>query len=136
MIDAVLDASVVLKWFHAEGEGRVADARQLRVRFESGELRVLAPSLLFLELLNVAARRWRFGRARLEELAATLPMLGFELLEPELSGVARWAGRGLTAYDVAYVAVAEQAGAQLITDDGQIVRAAPGVAVALGAAPD
>ena len=45
--------------------------------------------------------------------------------------MARWAANGLTAYDAAYVAVAEHAGAQLITDDEQIVAIAPGVATAL-----
>ena len=125
MNEAVLDASVVLKWFHSEGEGHVDLARQLRKRFEDGELRVLAPQLLWLEMLNVAARRWGWPQAELEQL-------GFELLEPELPRVARWAATGLTAYDAAYVAVAEQAGAQLITDDEQIVAAAPKIATALG----
>ena len=98
----------------------------------SGELRVLAPQLLWLELLNVAARRWGWPQAQLEQLAVTLEQLGFELLEPELLSVARWAATGLTAYDAVYVAVAEQAGAQLITDDEQIVAAAPKIATALG----
>jgi predicted nucleic acid-binding protein len=130
--EAVLDASVVLKWFHSEGEGNVEVARQLRAKFESGELRVLAPQLLWLELLNVAARRWGWPQSRLEQLAVTLQQLGFEPLEPELLNIARWAASGLTAYDAAYVAVAEQAGAKLITDDEQIVATAPKVATALG----
>jgi predicted nucleic acid-binding protein len=130
--EAVLDASVVLKWFHSEGEGHVEVARQLRAQFEAGELRVLAPQLLWLELLNVAARRWGLPQSQLEKLAVTLEQLGFELLEPELPSVARWAANGLTAYDAAYVAVAEHAGAQLITDDEQIVAIAPRVATALG----
>jgi predicted nucleic acid-binding protein len=130
--EAVLDASVVLKWFHSEGEGHVEVARQLRAQFEDGRLRVLAPRLLWLELLNVAARRWGWPQAQLEQLAVTLEQLGFEVLEPGLLNVAKWAANGLTAYDAAYVAVAEQAGAQLITDDEQIVATAPGVATALG----
>jgi predicted nucleic acid-binding protein len=68
----------------------------------------------------------------LEQLAATLEQLSFELLYPELPRVARWAANGLTAYDAAYVAVAEQAGVQLITDDEQIVGTALKVATALG----
>ena len=96
MNEAVLDASVVLKWFHSEGEEHLEAARKLRERFEAGELRVLAPPLLWLEILNVAARRWRWTDAKMEQLAATLPGLGFELVEPELVGVARWASQGLT----------------------------------------
>jgi predicted nucleic acid-binding protein len=130
--EAVLDASVVLKWFHSEGEDHVEAAWELRERFEAGELRVLAPRLLWLEILNVAARRWRWTAAQLDQLAAALPELGFELIEPELAGVAHWVANGLTAYDAAYVAVAEQAGAQLVTDDAEIVRTAPELAAALG----
>jgi predicted nucleic acid-binding protein len=130
--EAVLDASVVVKWFHNEGGPSVEVARKLRGRYEAGDFRVLAPRLLWLELLNIAVRRWGWQHSQLEHLAATLEQLGFELLEPELLSVARWAANGLTPYDAAYVAVAEQAGVQLITDDEQILAAAPGVATALG----
>lgn len=134
MSDVVLDASVVLKWFRSDGEGQVDAARAIRSRFEAGHLRVLVPSLLWLELLNVAVRRWRFTDPQLGQLAKTLGSLGFEVLEPQLPAVARWAAAGLTAYDAAYLAVAEQAGIKLITDDRQIIRCAPELAVAL--APD
>jgi predicted nucleic acid-binding protein len=131
LTEAVLDASVVLKWFHSEGEARVEEAQELRARFEAGELRVLAPPLLWLEILNVAARRWGWTASQLERLVAALSELGFEPIEPELDGVARWTASGLTAYDAAYVATAEQTGAQLITDDSEIARVATELAGAL-----
>jgi predicted nucleic acid-binding protein len=134
--EAVLDASVVLKWFHTEGERHVGQARRLRTLFQAGELRVLAPSLLWLELLNVAGRRWGWPGGQLEALARTLPDLGFEIQEPELPAVAGWVGQGLTAYDAAYVAVAEDAGVELITDDEEIVRRAAKAATALGDQPE
>jgi predicted nucleic acid-binding protein len=121
----VLDASVVLKWFHRGGETNVDAARRLRRDFQAGELRVLAPPLLWLEILNVAARRWRWSSSQLDQLAAAFPELGFEEIEPELEGIAGWAARGLTAYDAAYVATAEEAGIPLITDDAEICRIAP-----------
>ena len=132
MNEAVLDASVVLKWFHSEGERHLDGARHLRAQFEAGELRVLAPQLLWLELLNVAARSWGWPQAQLELLAVTLEQLGFDVLDPELPRVAKWAANGLTAYDAAYVAAAEQSGVQLITDDDPIVDSAPELATALG----
>ncbi len=132
MNEAVLDASVVLKWFHAEGERHLEPARHLRAQFEAGELRVLAPQLLWLELVNVAARSWGWPQAKLEQLVVTFEQLDFDVLDPELPRVAKWAAHGLTAYDAAYVAVAEQSGVQLITDDDQIVASAPKLATALG----
>ncbi len=127
----MLDASVVLKWFHGEGEKNLEPALELRRQFEDGELHVLAPPLLWLEILNVAARKWRWGEDKLAELAASMPDIGFEMVEPELETVARWSGEGLTAYDAAYVTVAEGAGVRLVTDDSRIIRDASDVALAL-----
>lgn len=128
MREAVLDASVVLKWFHSGGEAHVEAARKLREEFEAGKLRILAPPLLWLEIINVAARRWQWDASHLQALAVSLTELGFELVEPEPESIARWAGRGLTAYDAAYVAVAEETGVPVVTDDGQICQIAPDLA--------
>lgn len=132
MREAVLDASVVLKWFHREEEVHAEAAGVLRGDFEAGELRVIAPPLLWLEIINVAARRWRWDSSQLEALAASLSELGFELVEPEPETIARWAGRGLTAYDAAYVAVAEETGVPVITDDSQICQLAAELSEPLG----
>jgi predicted nucleic acid-binding protein len=119
--EVVLDASVVLKWFRADGERHLDPARQLRAMFEAGQLVVAAPLLLRLEIINVAGRRWKWGDDALLELAIALDGLGFEFEDPELARVASWTARGLTAYDAAYVALAEARGTPLITDDDLIV---------------
>jgi predicted nucleic acid-binding protein len=126
--ELVLDASVVLKWFHHSGERHSAQARSLRAEYERGELLVRATPLLRLELINVAGRRWRWGQRALVRLARALDALGFELVEPELARVARWTARGLTAYDAAYVAVAEAAGVPLVTDDDLVLEVAARIA--------
>lgn len=131
MTEVVLDASVVLKWFRADGERHLSPARSLRAAFEAGELIVFAPPLLRLEIVNVAGRRWCWAESALVELAAALDELGFELIEPELARVAYWTARGLTAYDAAYVAVAETNNTRLVTDDDLIVALAGEVATAL-----
>jgi predicted nucleic acid-binding protein len=89
------------------------------------------PRLLFLELLNVAGRRWQWPEAALLELGRSLADLGLEVREPGLDSVARWVARGLTAYDAAYVALAEAGGVQLVTDDDLILQVAAGVATPL-----
>lgn len=128
MTEAVLDASVVIKWFRAEGERSVDAARALRRSFEAGELIVFTPPLLRLEIVNVAGRRWRWDEPALADLAGALDDLGFELTEPDLVRVARWTSRGLTAYDAAYVTVAESVGASLVTDDDLIIEIAGDIA--------
>jgi predicted nucleic acid-binding protein len=131
--ELVLDASVVLKWFHRSGERHAEQARSLRAAYERGELLVRATPLLRLELINVAGRRWHSGQRALMRLAGALDALGFELVEPELHRVARWTASGLTAYDAAYVAVAEAVAVPVVTDDDLILAVAAGIAEPLSA---
>lgn len=135
MTEVVLDASVVLKWFAPEERGTV-EARHLRREYEAGRSSVSVPALLFLELLNVAGRRWGWGEDALIELAEALDDLRFELGDPELHSVASWVARGLTAYDAVYVALAEERGLALVTDDETILALAGHIARPLvGGAP-
>lgn len=135
MTEAVLDASVLLKWFRSNGERNAAAARELRARFEAGQLLAFAPPLLFLEILNIAGRRWRLPASELQLLAVTLLHLGLQVVEPELPLLAGWVAQGLTAYDAAYVAIAEQTGARLITDDRGILDIAPNLTTPLADDP-
>ena len=131
MTEAVLDASVVMKWFREEGEEQAEAARSLRATFQAGGLRVVVPSLLYLEILNVAGRRWSWPRAALFDLAASLRDLRFDTREPGLLTVSEWTARGLTAYDAVYVALAESEGLALITSDERILSLAPRIATPL-----
>ncbi len=131
MRDVVLDSSVLLKWLDAGELRHQAAAQALAREFEEGRLRVTAPRFLMLEVLNVVARRWRLDAAEVAAIAQLLDGLRFDLVEPRLTDVARWTAHGLTAYDAAYVAVAEAAGIQLITDDREMLAVAPGIARSL-----
>jgi predicted nucleic acid-binding protein len=129
----VLDASIVIKWFRSAGEAHVEAARSLRADLEAGNLTVHAPPLLYLEIVNVAGRRWHWRRPELVELAYTLGDLGFVLREPPLVGIAEWTARGLTAYDASYVALAEAEAVKVVTDDERLLAIATDVAVPLSA---
>jgi len=63
--ELVLDASVLAKWFRTQGEQHLQAALGLYSQFSRGELLVLVPPLLFLELLNAAARCWSWEVQRL-----------------------------------------------------------------------
>lgn len=125
MRDAVLDASVVGRWFWDTAE---VDSAALRADFEAGQLSVTVPPLLFLELLNVAGRQLRWSPEMLDEFADRLDRTRFDVFDPELTTVARWVGRGLTVYDASYVALAEQLSIPLITADRSILELAPRIA--------
>jgi predicted nucleic acid-binding protein len=126
--DLVLDATVVLPWFDTRRVAATATARRLRVEFEAGAVAVAVPSLLFLEVVNVAGRQWGWAEPTLTDLTIQLEALGFEVAEPTLASVASWVARGLTAYDATYVALAEGRGVPLVTSDRGVLAVARGVA--------
>lgn len=128
MNELVLDASVILKWFADEGEAGFPEATTIRGQYEAGGLLVVVPSLMFLEVINIAGKQWSWGEAQLIDLAGALDDLGFDVAEPDLRSVAAWTALGLTAYDSAYVTLAEERGVQLLTDDQRILQLAPELA--------
>lgn len=128
----VLDASVVLKWFTADGERHLEAARALRGEYEAGTLTVVAPRLLWTELLGATAQATRWPEDRLVRVAAELDRLGFELRDPPVTELAAWVARGLTGAEAAYAAVAAADELPLITDDERLLRIAGAVAQPLG----
>jgi predicted nucleic acid-binding protein len=73
----------------------------------------------------VAGRQLRWTAEALDDFADQLDRTRLDVIEPELKPVARWVGRGLTAYDATYVALAEQLNIPLITVDRTILKMAP-----------
>jgi predicted nucleic acid-binding protein len=119
----VVDSSIVLKWLRDE-----EDSEQARTLAREN---LVAPPLLYLEVLNVAARKWHWQEEALLELVRQLEHSGVAVDEPPLAGVARWAARGLTAYDASYVALAEAHECRLVTSDGAILEIAADAAMPL-----
>lgn len=130
-IDVVSDANVALKWFHAEGEEEVAQARAL---LDAHKVRTVALSVLDLTAYEVgnALLRGRAG-ASAEQVATVLEALAeiCPALRPsgeELRLASELAERhDLTLYDAAYAAVAQSRAAQLATLDGALLDAGLGV---------
>jgi len=117
----VIDASVLAPALADDG----ADGDRVRLRLRGEQL--VAPELVDLEVLSTVRRAVRAGRLderrsgqALDDLAA-LPLRRV----PHLPLLARaWELRdNLTAYDAAYVALAESLRALLLTADGGIEKA-------------
>jgi predicted nucleic acid-binding protein len=129
-IDVVSDANVALKWFHAEGEEEVAEARALVAAHRERTAALSVLDLTFYEVGN-ALLRGRTGAgadqvaAVLEALDAICPTVRLEPEERRLA--AELAERhDLTLYDAAYAAVARSRGATLATLDRELLRAGLG----------
>lgn len=117
----VLDASAVLEWLL---EGPASGAIEARVEPEYGRLH--APHLVDLEVVQVLRRLVREGAVRERRAGeAVEDLLALRLVRHEHRRLTAriWALRGnLTAYDAAYVALAESIGAPLLTRDARLAR--------------
>lgn len=129
-IDVVSDASVALKWFHAEGEEEVEPARALLEHYGRQTIGLVVLDLTPYEVGNALLR----GRARvsadrvavvLDALADICPQVAPD--KDELREAATLAERhGLTLYDAAYAAVARARKAELVTLDEALLKAGLG----------
>lgn len=129
-IDIVSDASVALKWFHAEGEEEVPQSRALVAAHQARSVALLVLDLTAYEVGNALIR----GRAKASagQVAAVLEALDeiCPAVRPD-SGELRLAAdlaerHDLTLYDAAYAAVAESREARLATLDRALLAAGLG----------
>ncbi len=122
---AVVDASVILKWYLLD-EVHDMQALALLQQCTALELEILAPSLLAYELMNglvIAGRRARFDQDAVSISFSAFMSLGIRfydisLFADKILQYCRIYGRSV--YDSSYMALAEQEGVDLITADERL----------------
>jgi predicted nucleic acid-binding protein len=125
--EIVVDASVVMKWYLPDERwgGRALRLLEMHV---TGDVALLAPSLLPYEVLNallVAERRGRTEKWMAEEAFEAFRGLELTLVDPfafDVLSLARPLGRSV--YDAAYLSVAAAKKTDLITADERLYHAA------------
>lgn len=134
MSGVVLDASAGLALVLCESS-RTEVARQLRARLDAGET-VIVPSIFWLEVVNVLAHRYRLDPGETAEAVDELEQLGIvtgDVGRPMTLAVIDAIGRsGLSAYDAAYLVMAEASDAALLTADVALAAAAGRRALLVG----
>jgi len=126
----VLDASVTLAWCFEDESTAETDELLARLRADS----VIAPSSWVFEIANaltVGQRRGRLVEAKAVLFASTLRSLPIEVAPapPVASLMAVAMTHGLSAYDAAYLELAERTGLPLAALDGRLRDAAVSVGV-------
>ena len=123
MEKAVVDASVVVKWFVSEENS--TEALTLRDAFVGAQLELFAPSLMPFEVVNALYRASDEERFLLES-SKSLAKYGIHLQGlsgPLLEKVVRTERRnGVSVYDASYLALAEHIGCMLYTADQDLLK--------------
>jgi len=121
----IVDASVILQAFFPDETQ--AEAQSLIREHVSGHVRLVAPTLLLYEVTNVvvqAVRRERVNAKEGETILVAFEGLGIEMEPMAWRRVLALAQRfGRSAYDAAYLALAEARGEPLVTGDRRLYRA-------------
>jgi len=119
----VVDASVIVKWFVEEKYSK--KALIIRDSFTEGLVDIVAPSLLYFEVLNALKYSGAFGEDELKKVARILEDYQFTIYE--LRGayaekaVEIAMRKGITIYDASYVALALIEEAELYTADEKLL---------------
>ena len=127
MTHLLIDTSVLIKWFHSEGESELSEARALRRAHVSGDVDAHMLDLASYEVGNVLARTLRWDPA---EVADQLDDL-HTILGPPLVMTADWLrhaaalahGHGLSFYDASWAATADKLSMRLVSADRQLLAA-------------
>jgi len=122
----VIDASVVLRGFFPDEEGH-AEAQAIIRAYAHGEMELLAPTLLPYEVTNAVLQAVKRNRISLDkglEILATFRGLGIPTMEvPWQRSLELAHTYGRSAYDGAYLALAEETGGELVTGDRRLYNA-------------
>lgn len=141
MIDAVIDASVVLRWAFEDEADRVG-AMRVEQALREARLNAVEPPLFLLEVaaaLERGIRERRIDRRRSDAVMGALGSVSFEEVDPHLFAAAAFGlalATGLRVPDAAYVEVARVRHATLITADRRQLEAADQLGVPAAALSD
>jgi predicted nucleic acid-binding protein len=123
----LVDTSVLVKWFHSEGESELSEARTLRDATQVGELQARVIDLALYEMGNVLLRALGWSGSDVADQLEDLVII----CGPPLAMAAGWLRRAaelgerhrLTFYDAAWAATAEALGVSLVSVDPRLLDA-------------
>ena len=122
----IVDASVVLRGFFPDEEGH-AQSQAVSRAYAQGEIELQAPTLLSYEVTNAvlqAIRRDRIGPEKGREILTAFEGLDIPTVDvswQQTLELARTHDR--SAYDAAYLALAEESGSKFVTGDLRLYNA-------------
>jgi predicted nucleic acid-binding protein len=126
--EAVIDASVVIKWFSEEEN--TSSALKLREEHINGDRVFSAPDLLIYEIANTLRYKPGFDQQKIARAVNDLTDLQIDVVTPGKDLVERSVELAytydITVYDSCYLALGELMGVKVITADKRLIQNAKG----------
>lgn len=127
MTALLIDTSVLVKWFHSEGEAELADAHAIRDATQVGEVQSRVIDLALYEMGNVLLRALGWSASDVADQLEDLIII----CGPPLAMAGEWLRQAaelgerhrLTFYDSAWAAAAEALGISLVSVDTRLLAA-------------
>lgn len=127
MTTLLVDTSVLIKWFHHEGETEVEEAQAIRDANQRGDVDARLIDLALYEMGNVLLRVLRWAASDVaDQLDDVVAICGTPLaMDPEWLHDAASLGttHQLTFYDAAWAAAARGLGVPLVSADTRLLTA-------------
>ncbi len=127
MIEIVIDASVVVKWFIEENESD--KAKFLRDKFIDGQIELLIPSLLYFEVMNALKYSKLFDPSELNDAGESLENYGFKVItikkEIRECMIKIAVDHDISIYDTSYLGISIALGKIFFTADEKIIKKLP-----------
>jgi predicted nucleic acid-binding protein len=123
----LIDTSVLVKWFHDEGESELAEARALRTATQVGDIEARVIDLGLYEMGNVLLRGLGWSGSDVADQLDDLIVICGPPLAMESEWLRQAASLGsthsLTFYDAAWAAAAISLGVTLVSADTELLAA-------------
>ena len=122
----LVDASVAFKWFKSRDEPYFEKARSLLEQHLNGQMRIMVPVLLFIEIANAFSTKTATKPKAMRTSLRSLYNFGLEVYsesEEDVVTASLLARKNKTSvYDMIYAVIAKKAGVEFITADERFVR--------------
>lgn len=125
MTALLVDTSILLKWFHEQGEAQVQESRTLLASHVAGELNALILDLAIYEIGNVLLRSLHWDSTAVADQLDDLEVI----IGPAIAMTSEWLrhaahlanAHGLSFYDASWAAAAQKLDVVLVSADKKLI---------------
>jgi len=122
----ILDSSIVIKWISDENEKNVEDAFNVYRAFRKGQIELVAPGFILIEILNICFKKKHLAIDKIKKAIKFIEKSGIRFLnlddEATNDLVKIMFEFSTTSYDSLYLLLAKQEKCKLLTADEELLK--------------